>query len=94
MHRLFILLALAAGLLALWVLIAGPGVDPVSGGQRQLSQPAAVYNAWAIGLLMGLLLAWLATTDWSKFPQWLRLQRKRIGLLILGGVAASVLLLF
>ncbi len=94
MHRLFIPLALAAALLALWVLVVGPGVDPIGGGQRQLSQPPAVYNAWAIGLLMGLLLAWLATRDWSKFPQWLRLQRKRIGLLILGGVAASVLLLF
>jgi hypothetical protein len=43
---------------------------------------------------MGLLLSWLAIKDWSQFPDWLKLQRKRLGLLILGGLFASVLLLF
>jgi hypothetical protein len=43
---------------------------------------------------MGLTLAWLAGRDWGKFPEWLGLQRRRAGLLILGGLFASMLLLF
>jgi hypothetical protein len=43
---------------------------------------------------MGLTLGLLATRDWGKFPEWLLLQRKRAGLLLLGGLCASVLLLF
>ena len=39
-------------------------------------------------------LSWLAAKDWTQFPDWLKLQRKRLGLLILGGLFASVLLLF
>lgn len=93
MHRIFGPLALAAGALALWVLIAGPGIEPIGGGTRVLSEAPVAYNAWAIGLLMGLLLAWLGTKDWGQFPDWLRLQRRRAGLLILGGLFASVLLL-
>jgi hypothetical protein len=36
----------------------------------------------------------LAARDCGQFPEWLRLQCKRLGLLILGGLFASVLLLF
>jgi hypothetical protein len=94
MHRIFGPLALAAAALGLWVLIAGPAADPLGGGPRALSETPVAYSAWAWGLLMGLLLSWLATKDWSQFPDWLKLQRKRLGLLILGGLFASVLLLF
>jgi hypothetical protein len=76
------------------VLIVGPAVDPFGGRPRVLSEAPVAYSAWAWGLLMGLLLAWLATRDWGKFPEWLSVQRRRIGLIILGGLAASVLLLF
>jgi len=91
MQRIFGLLALSAAGLGLWVLFA---VDPLGGGARALSEAPSAYSAWALGLLMGLTLACLATKDWGKFPEWLRLQRRRLGLLILGGVLASVLLLF
>ena len=94
MQRLFGLLALAAAALGLWVLLVGPGVDPFSGGKRALSEEPGAYTAWAVGLLMGLALAWLAATDWAKVPGWLRLQRRRIGLIVLGGLLASLLLLF
>ncbi len=51
-----------------------------------------------MGLLMGLVLAWLATIDWRDLPErlgaWLRLQRRRLALLVIGGLCASVLLLF
>jgi hypothetical protein len=43
---------------------------------------------------MGLILAWLAAKDWRQFPEWLKLQRRRVGLLVLGGLFASLLLLF
>jgi hypothetical protein len=43
---------------------------------------------------MGLALAGLAATDWARLPGWLRLQRRRIGLIVLGGLLASLLLLF
>ena len=51
-----------------------------------------------MGLLMGLVLAWFATINWRDMPErfggWLRLQRLRLALLIIGGLCASVLLLF
>lgn len=94
MQRLFGLLALAAAALGLWVLLVGPGIDPFSGGKRALSEEPGAYTAWALGLLMGLALAWLAATDWAKVPGWLSLQRRRIGLIVLGGLLASLLLLF
>jgi hypothetical protein len=93
MHRIFRPLALAATALGLWVLFVGPSVDPFGGSPRVLSEEPVAYTAWAWGLLMGLALGGLATRDWGKFPAWLRLQRRRAGLLILGGLFASVLLL-
>ena len=92
MRRVCGLLALSAAGLGLWVLFAGPGVDLLGG--RALSEAPTIYSAWALGLLIGLALAWAAAKDWGKLPEWLRLQRRRLGLLILGGVLASVLLLF
>jgi hypothetical protein len=94
MHRIFGLLAVATAALALSVLIAGPSVDPIGGGQRALTEAPVAYTAWAWGALTGLILAWLATKDWGQLPQWLSVQRRRAGLLILGGLFASVLLLF
>jgi hypothetical protein len=94
MHRIFGPLALAAAALGLWVLIVGPATNPLGGSPHVLSEAPVAYSAWAWGLLMGLLLAWLAAKDWGQFPDWLRLQRKRLGLIILGGLFASVLLLF
>jgi hypothetical protein len=93
-QRIFGPLALVATALGLWVLIVGPAVDPFGGSPRILSEEPVTYSAWAWGLLMGLGLAWLAMKDWGKFPEWLSLQRRRIGLIILGGLFASVLLLF
>jgi len=92
MHRIFCLLALSAAVLGLWVLFAGPGVDALGGSA--LSEAPGIYSAWALGLLMGLTFAWLAAKDWGKLPEWLRLQRRRLGLLVLGGVLASLLMLF
>jgi hypothetical protein len=94
MHRIFGPLALAAAALALWVLIVGPAADPFGGTPRVLSEAPVAYTAWAWGLLTGLVLGWLAMKDWGRFPEWLRLQRRRAGLLILGGLFASVFLLF
>jgi hypothetical protein len=97
MHRLFLLLALSAAGLGLWVLFASPETDlsatglPVAAGDRD------VYGGWAMGLLMGLALAWAAVLDWRTLPErltaWVRLQRRRLALLVLGGICASVLLL-
>jgi hypothetical protein len=94
LHRVFGPLALAAAALGLWVLFVGPSVDPFGGGQRVLSEQPVAYTAWAWGLLMGLTLAWLGTKDWGQFPEWLKLQRKRAGLVILGGLFASLFFLF
>lgn len=94
LYRVFGPLALAAAALGLWVLLVGPNANPFGGGPQVLSEEPIAYTAWAWGLLMGLTLAWLAAKDWGKFPEWLRLQRRRLGLVILGGVFASLLLLF
>jgi hypothetical protein len=94
LHRVFCPLALTAAALGLWVLFVGPSVDPFGGGQRVLSEEPVAYTAWAWGLLMGLTLAWLATKDWGQFPEWLNVQRKRAGLVFLGGLFASLFLFF
>ena len=97
MHRIFLVLALAAAAFGAWVLFTSP--DPASFDRAGQSAGGALrYSEWALGLLMGLALAWLAAIDWRDFPQrfaaWLKLQRRRLALLILGGACASVLLLF
>jgi hypothetical protein len=94
LHRIFGPLALVAAALGLWVLFVGPSVDPFGGRPRVLSEEPVAYTAWAWGLLMGLTLAWLAARDWGQLPEWLTLQRKRLGLVLLGGLFASLLLLF
>lgn len=98
MHRFFGLLALGAVGLGLWVLFADAESGFLGRGARTLSESPVPLNGWAMGLLMGLLLAWFATVDWRSFPerfsQWLRLQRRRLGLIILGGLCAGILLLF
>ena len=97
MHRLFVLLALAAAGLGLWVLLAGPDADPLVRGTRSLTHAPVAYSGWAVGLLMGLSLAWLTAVEWRDLPAraggWVRLQRRRLGLIVLGGLFAGVLLL-
>ena len=93
LQRVFGPLALAAAALGLWVLFVGPSVDPLGGGQRVLSEEPVAYTAWAWGLLTGLMLAWLGAKDWGHFPAWLKLQRKRAGLVLLGGLFASLFFL-
>ena len=45
-----------------------------------------------------MTLAWLAGVDWTNLPArvalWVRLQRRRLWLAVLGSVFASILLLF
>ncbi|HWB44444.1 MAG TPA: hypothetical protein VG900_03320 [Hyphomicrobiaceae bacterium] len=95
MHRLFALLALGAAALGVWLLVGG--AEPISQGGLLAAAEAGSsnsYASWAIGLLMGLALAWLSSFDWSEFPEWLRLQRRRAAWLMLGAAFASILLLF
>ena len=98
MHRLFGLLALAAAGYGAWVLFSSPDPAALDATVRVGSEPRRVTGGWAMGLLMGLVLAWLATIDWRDLPErlgaWLRLQRRRLALLVIGGLCASVLLLF
>ena len=97
LHRLFGLLALAAAGYGAWVLFSSPDPAALDRTARAASD-TTVYSGWAMGLLMGLVLAWLATIDWRDLPErlgaWLRLQRRRLALLVIGGLCASVLLLF
>ncbi len=92
MHRLFGLLALAVAALALWALLAGPATAPSSGGKERLLEVPSTYGAWIVGVLMGMALAWLANPDWRKARSWLRLQRRRLAVLVLVGLLASLLL--
>jgi hypothetical protein len=99
MHRFFGLLALSAAALGFYVLLAGPDAEPRGmTGAHTLDQAPVSYGLWALGLVMGLTLAWLAGIDWPSLRVrtglWFRLQRKRIGWAVLGGLFASILLLF
>ena len=96
MHRLFGLLAVMAAGLGVYLLF---GVDAApSGAGKALDGTPVAYSGWALGLLMGLALAWLASINWSTVPvrvvTWVRLQRRRLWLVLLGGVCAGILVLF
>jgi hypothetical protein len=97
MHRIFGLLALMAAGLGLYLLF-GPDSEPKGSAMSNLSNAPVPYSGWALGLVMGLTLAWLAGVDWSNLPArvvtWVRLQRRRLWLAVLGSVFASILLLF
>lgn len=97
MHRFFGLLAMAAAGLGLYMLL-GPEAAPTSISALTMEHAPVAYSSWALGLIMGLTLAWLAGVDWHELParvgSWVRLQRRRLWLVTLGGVFASILLLF
>lgn len=97
MHRFFGLLALAAAGLGLYVLL-GPDAGPKTVSAQTMEHAPVAYGGWALGLIMGLALAWLAGVDWSDLPtrlaDWVRLQRRRLWLATLGGIFATILLLF
>jgi hypothetical protein len=97
MHRVFGFLALAAAGLGLYLLF-GPDPGPADSAAQTSEHAPVAYGGWALGLLTGLALAWLARVDWSSLPLrvagWLRLQRRRLALVVLGGLFASILLLF
>jgi hypothetical protein len=89
MQRLSAFLALAAAAVALAVL-ASPAVGPLSGGRLQAPEPPSHYRVWAVGVLMGLALGWLARLDWKKIGAWWGQQRRRLGLLAVGGALAAL----
>jgi uncharacterized integral membrane protein len=95
MHRLFGLLAVMAAGLGVYVLFADTAP---SGPGKALDNAPVAYSVWALGLLMGLTLAWLASINWSTVParivSWARLQRRRLWLALLGGICAGILVLF
>src|SRR5215468_7535396 len=96
MRRLFGLMAVTAAALGLYLLF-GPDAEPSGAGKALESAPVA-YGGWALGLVMGLALAWLASIDWFTLPvraiTWVRLQRRRLWLALLAGLCAGILVLF
>jgi hypothetical protein len=99
MHRFFGLIALTAAGLGLYLLFGPDAAEPKGGASAQALDNAPVaYGVWAVGLLMGLTLAWLAGVEWSTVPvratQWVKLQRRRFGWALFGGLFAAILLLF
>jgi hypothetical protein len=95
MHRFFGYLAIGAAALGLWLLLDAPGRTDVIA--QHLQGTTGNYSGWAMGLVMGLILAWLACIEWRQLPSrvgdWVRVQRRRVGLIVLGGLFASILLL-
>jgi hypothetical protein len=97
MHRVFGLLALAAAGYGVWVLFSAPEPDALARAARTAYDGPASGN-WTLGLVTGLVLAWLCLIDWRGMPErasaWLAVQRRRLGLILIGGLCAGVLLLF
>ncbi|HWE17889.1 MAG TPA: hypothetical protein VG758_12020 [Hyphomicrobiaceae bacterium] len=91
MQRLFGFLALAAAVVALAVLLAGPAIGPLAIGKASLPEIPSHYRAWAAGVLMGLALGALARLDWKRIDAWWGLQRRRLGLLAVGTALAALI---
>jgi hypothetical protein len=91
MHRVLGLLLFSVLLLAGYLLFAGPLAAPTGAG------PLQGYGGSAVGLILGLLIAWLVALDWRTLPEracaWVRVQRYRLGWVLLGGLCAGILLL-
>ena len=72
--------------------------SPRAPAPRPWTTRPIAYGVWAVGLLMGLTLAWLAGVEWSTLPAratlWVKLQRRRFGWALFGGLFAAILLLF
>jgi hypothetical protein len=99
MHRFFGLMALTAAGLGLYLLFGSDDAATPKGASAQALDNAPIaYGVWAVGLLMGLTLAWLAGVEWSTLPTratlWVKLQRRRFGWALFGGLFAAILLLF
>ncbi len=98
MHRFFGLMALTAAGLGLYLLFGSDAVEPKGASAQFLDNAPISYGVWAVGLLMGLTLAWLAGVEWSTVPVratlWVKLQRRRFGWALFGGLFAAILLLF
>jgi hypothetical protein len=92
MHRVLGLVIFSSVALGVYLLIAGPDAGPLGFASLQ------GYDGWAAGLFMGLLLAWLVGIDWRTLPErvavWVKLQRHRLGWMLLAGVCTGILLLF
>lgn len=92
MHRVLGLLLLSTLTVGGYLMVAGPEVAPTGAG----GVPLHGYGGSALGLITGLFLAWLVALDWRTLPArvgtWVRVQRYRLGWLLLG-VCAGVLLL-
>jgi hypothetical protein len=93
MHRVLGLLLFSVLALVGYLLFAGPLSAPSGGAAGSLQG----YGGSVVGLIVGLLLAWLVALDWRTLPEracaWVRVQRYRLGWVLLGGFCAGILLL-
>ncbi len=98
MRRIFGLFAVTAAGLGLLLLFAGPDGPSMDVQVRALQDAPFAYSGWALGLIMGLGLAWLASIEWADLPvrlgAWMRVQGRRLALAALGGAFAGILLFF
>ena len=97
MRRMILYVAVAAAGFGIYLLVSGADAGAPGGAHAAMSLPAT-YAGWSIGLVMGLLIGWAGRIDWRTLPLraafWLRLQRRRLWLVMLGGALATFLLLF
>jgi hypothetical protein len=98
MHRMFTLLAVIAAGLGVLLLMGGPDGSSPGLGMQAVNDTPIAYGGWAAGLLMGAFLAWFFSVDWAGLPArwggWWRLQKRRLALVLLGGLFAAFLLYF
>lgn len=99
MGRLFVYLAIVASVLGVVVLM--PGSEPHEASRSASALLPTLLPAgggWAIGLMMGIALAWFTRLDWRSIPTRIalviRTMRHRVWWMVCGGVCASVLLFF
>jgi hypothetical protein len=95
MARMLVFLALVGlgGLFLPW-----GAVLQLAPSEPALASSATSCMGWMGGLMLGLVLAWLYSIEWSAVSErlggWLKVQRRRLAWALLGSICAAILIYF
>ena len=98
MHRFFGLMAVTAAGLGLYLLFGPDATEPKGASAQVLDNAPISYGVWAVVAALRVVLRRHNLHNTSTVPVratlWVKLQRRRFGWALFGGLFAAILLLF